>query len=200
MSRLRRFAVTAGLFVALGAAPKHAFPQVVTCTNCGTEWTQLANNLQLADQLARQVELVQQSIKQNENLLLNTKGLDQFQFGNALAELKQVSGVLAQAKALSFASAGFEAKFAQKYKDYSAYLRDQMDVEALGQKYQQWSEDTNSSVLTTLKAAGLHSSQIEGSEDALFKQLESMATTAEGRMQAQRMDGMLGKIARLERS
>jgi P-type conjugative transfer protein TrbJ len=59
-----------------------------------------------------------------------------------------------------------------------------MDVEALGSKYQQWSEDTNSSVLTTLKAAGLHSGQIEGSEGVLFKQLESMATSAEGRMQA----------------
>ena len=195
MSRLRRFAVTAGIFVAFGAIPEHAFPQVVTCTNCGTEWTQLANNLQLADQLARQVELVQQSIKQNENLLLNTKGLDQFQFGNALAELKQVSGVLAQAKALSFTSAGFEAKFADKYKDYSAYLRDQMDVEALGSKYQQWSEDTNSSVLTTLKAAGLHSSQIEGSEDALFKQLESMATSAEGRMQALQVGNQIALTA-----
>ena len=184
MNRLRRFAVTAGFFVALGAAPERPFALVVTCTNCGTEWTQLANNLQLADQLARQVELVQQSIRQYENLLLNTKGLDQFQFGNALGELKQVSAILTQAKALSFASSGFEAKFAEKYKDYGAYLREQMDVEALGQKYQQWSEDTNSSVLTTLKAAGLHSNQIEGSEDTLFKQLENMATSAEGRMQA----------------
>jgi P-type conjugative transfer protein TrbJ len=176
--------VTAGIAVGLGAIPQRALPLVVTCTNCGTEWTQLANNLQLADQLARQVELVQQSIKQYENLLLNTNGLDQFQFGNALAELKQVSSVLTQAKALSFTSAGFEAKFAQKYKDYGAYRSDQMDVEALDRKYRQWSEDTNSSVVTTLKAAGLHSSQIEGGEDALFKQLEGMATSAEGRMQA----------------
>jgi len=66
----------------------HAHAVVVTCTNCGTEFTQLANNLQLADQLARQVELVQQSIRQSENLLLNTKGLGQFEFGNALAELR----------------------------------------------------------------------------------------------------------------
>jgi P-type conjugative transfer protein TrbJ len=181
---LVRGALPLALALGLSASLPRAHALVVTCTNCGTEWTQLANNLQLVDQLARQVELVQQSIRQYENLLLNTKGLGQLQFGNALGELKQVSAILAQAKALSFASSGFEAKFAEKYKDYGAYLRDQMDVEALGQKYQQWSEDTNSSVLTTVKAAGLHSSQIEGSEDALLKQLESMATSAEGRMQA----------------
>jgi P-type conjugative transfer protein TrbJ len=186
MTRPDRFRRALPLILAVGLciSPPRAHGLVVTCTNCGTEFTQLANNLQLADQLARQIELVQQSIRQSENLLLNTAGLDRFQFGNALSELKQVSGVLAQAKALSFASSGLEAKFAEKYQDYGSYLRQQIDVEALGQKYQQWSEDTNSSVLTALKAAGLHTSQIEGSEDALFKQLESLATTAEGRMQA----------------
>ena len=177
-------ALTLSLFFALGAIVQRAEALVVTCTNCGTEWTQLANNLQLADQLARQVELVQQSIRQYENLALNTKGLDRFQFGGALAELKRVSAILGQAKALSFTSADLEGKFAEKYKDYSAYLRQQMDTEGLSQKYQQWSEDTNSSVLTTLKAANLQASQIEGDEETLFKQLESMAGTAEGRMQA----------------
>ena len=184
MNRLRRFAVTAGFVVALGAAPERAFPLVVTCTNCGTEFTQLANNLQLADQLARQVELVQQSIRQSENLLLNTKGLGQFEFGNALAELRQVSALLGKAKSLSFTSADLDGQFAQKHKDYNAYVQGLIGTDALDQKQQQWSEDTNSSVLTTLKAANLHSGQIEGSEDALFRELEGMAGTAEGRMQA----------------
>jgi len=162
----------------------NAYAQVVTYANCGTEWTQLANNLQLAEQLAKQVELVQQSIRQSENLLLNTKGLGQLQFGNPLSELKQVSTLLTQAKSLSFNATGLDGQFAQKYRDYNAYLGEEMGSDTFDQKYQQWSDDTNSSVLTTLKAAGLHSSQIEGSEDALFRELESMASTAEGRMQA----------------
>ena len=179
-SRALPFALLLGMSISLPGA--HAV--VVTCTNCGTEFTQLANNLQLADQLARQVELVQQSIRQSENLLLNTKGLGQFQFGNALRELRQVSTLLGQAKSLSFTSAQLDGQFAQRYKDYNAYFQGLTGIEALDQKYQQWSEDTNSSVLTTLKAAKLHSSQIEGSEDALFQELEGMAGTAEGRMQA----------------
>jgi P-type conjugative transfer protein TrbJ len=164
-----------------------AFPpaaQVVTCANCGTEFTQLANNLQLADQLARQVELVQQAIRRHETMVLNTTGLEAQVFGNPLAELKQVTALLDQARSLSVTSAGLDGEFAEKYKDYNAYLADKLDAEALGAKYQQWSEDTNSSVLTTLKAANLQARQIEGDEAALFTGLEGLSETAEGRMQA----------------
>ena len=162
--------------------PAAAF--VVTCVNCGTEFTQLANNLQLADQLARQVELVQQAIKRHETMVLNTTGLESQVFGDPLADLKQVTALLDQAKSLSATSADLEGKFAEKYKDYNAYLADKLDTEALGEKYQQWSEETNSSVLTTLKAANLQARQIEGDEAALFTALEGLSGTAEGRMQA----------------
>jgi P-type conjugative transfer protein TrbJ len=158
--------------------------QVVTCANCGTEFTQLANNLQLADQLARQVELVQQAIKRHETMLTNTTGLEKQLFGNPLAELRQVTALLDQAKSLSVTSAGLDGQFAEKYKDYNAYLADRLDAQALGTKYQQWSEDTNSSVLTTLKAANLQARQIEGDEAALFTALQGLSETAEGRMQA----------------
>ena len=186
MSRLNlpRRALPLALALAMSIPLPGSHAVVVTCTNCGTEFTQLANNLQLADQLAKQVELVQQSIRQSENLLLNTKGLGQFEFGNALAELRQVTTLLGQAKSLSFTSAQLDGQFVQKYKDYNAYVQGLTGIDALDQKYQQWSEDTNSSVLTTLKAAKLHSGQIEGGEDALFQELEGMAGTAEGRMQA----------------
>ena len=175
------FALALGI---AGLAPGDARAQAVTCLNCGTEFTQLANNVQLADQLAKQVQLVQQSIRQSENLLLNTKGLDAFRFGNATGDLRQITQLLGQAKSLSYASAGLDGQFTQKYKDYNAYVTQKLDAEALGRKYQQWSEDTNSSVLTTLKAANLQNSQMEGDEETLFKQLEDMSTTAEGRMQA----------------
>jgi P-type conjugative transfer protein TrbJ len=105
-------------------------------------------------------------------------------FGNPLAELKQVTALLDQARSLSVTSAGLDGQFAEKYKDYNAYLADKLDAEALGRKYQQWSEDTNSSVLTTLKAANLQARQIEGDEATLFTALEGLSETAEGRMQA----------------
>lgn len=176
----RRAAICAA-FIAT-AAPAAAL--VVTCTNCGTEWTQLANNLQLVDQLAKQVQLVEEAIKRHQTMLLNSKGLDEQSFGEPLAELRSVTALLSQAKSVSFAAGDLDAQFAAKYRDYQSYAGQQLDGEQLAGKYQQWSEDTASSVLVTLKAAQLQAGQIEGSEASLLAGLEQQAVSAEGRMQA----------------
>jgi P-type conjugative transfer protein TrbJ len=183
MNRFDRRTLAAGLVVGLFSALA-AEAQTVFCTNCSTELTQLANNVQLVDQLARQVQLVQQAIQQSENMLLNTAGLETQAWGDTIAEIRRLNGLLGQAKSLSFTASGLDAKFTKKYGDYNAYLAQELGEEGLAAKYQQWSEDTNSSVLTTLKAAGLSAEQIEGEEDAYLKSLEDRATTAEGRMQA----------------
>lgn len=166
------------------SCPPPAAALVVTCTNCGTEWTQLANNLQLIDQLAKQVQLVEEAIKRHQNMVLNTTGLEEQSFGAPLAELRKVTELLATAKSLSFASGDLDAQFAAKYRDYQGYAAEQLDEAGLAAKYQQWSEDTNAAVLGTLKAAQLQSGQMEGDEQALFTALEQQAMTAEGRMQA----------------
>jgi P-type conjugative transfer protein TrbJ len=181
--KISRFAPCC-LCLSLAVASPPATALVVTCTNCGTEFTQLANNLQLADQLARQVELVQQAIRRHETMALNTTGFEAQAFGNPLAELRQVTALLDQTRSLSVTSADLDGQFAEKYQDYDAYLADKLDTQALGAKYQQWSKDTNSSVLTTLKAANIQARQIEGDEASLFTELEGLSDTAEGRMQA----------------
>jgi type IV secretion system protein TrbJ len=180
--------------ILLFAAPASR-AQAVVCTNCATEFTQLANNLQLVDQLARQVELVRESVQQTANLALNTRPLDGQAWGNTLAEIRRLNSLLAQAKSLSFASADLDARFSEKYKDYNGYVRDQTGEEALAGKLQQWSEDTNASVLTTLKAAGLSSTQIEGEEDDHLRSLERLAETAEGRMQAIQVGNQIAMAA-----
>src|SRR3546814_20020621 len=50
-------------------------------------------------------------------------------------------------------------------------------------KYQQWSDDTNSSIATTMAGLGMQNDQL-ADEDALMRRLEQMGNTAEGRMQA----------------
>ena len=177
-----------GRVLAVAAALTLALPmpraQTVFCTNCSTELTQLANNIQLVDQLARQVELVREAIAQTTNLTLNTQALDGQEWSGAVAEIRKLNDILAQAKSLSFTATDLDAQFARKYSDYNAYVSQQPDAETLGARLQQWSEDTNDSVLTTLKAAGLSARQIEGEEDSYLRGLERLAETAEGRMQA----------------
>jgi type IV secretion system protein TrbJ len=118
---LRNRGVALLVAIGLGLAvpkPAHAF----YCANCGTEWTQLANNLQLVKQLEQQVAAVQQAIRQYENLLLNTNPLKSQIWSNALGEIKRLNSLFAQAKSLSFASGNLEGLFAKKYGDYQSYI------------------------------------------------------------------------------
>ena len=180
---LRNHGVALLVMMGVGLGISNA-AQAFYCANCGTEWTQLANNLQLVKQLEQQVLSVQQQIKQYENMLLNSNPLKSLVWSNALGEIKQLNALLEQAKSLSFASANLEQAFAQKYGDYQSYVAQSMGDETLSTKYQQWSEDTNDSVLTTLKAAKLQSEQITGAEDTYLRHLEQLASSNEGRMQA----------------
>jgi P-type conjugative transfer protein TrbJ len=182
MSRRNRGALALATLLSLASPSSHA--QAVICTHCATELTQLANNLQLIDQLARQVELVREAIRQSENLALNTEKLSSQDWGSTLDEIRRVNALLADAKSLSFTSAGLEAGFAERYQGYRAYAEAELGPEQLAAKYQQWSEETNASVLSTLKAAGLTATQIEGEEEIYLKSLEALAETAKGRMQA----------------
>jgi P-type conjugative transfer protein TrbJ len=192
---LRSLGLIIGLVLAI-ALPLHpAFAVVMTCTNCGTELTQLANNLQLAEQLAKQVELLQTALKSYEDMLTNTKGLDKQSFGDVLSDLRKVTAALDQAKSLSVTSADLDTRFAEKFKSYEAYVKAQLGSEALADKYRQWSEDTNSSVLTTLQAGRQQAGQIEGSEESLFAGLEGLAKTAEGRMQALQLANQIALAA-----
>ena len=164
------------------AAPDPA--QAIVCTNCATEITQLLNNLQLVDQLTQQIEQVRLKTLQLENMLRNSKTLEKQKFEDAVSDIKQLNQLLAKAKALSFASANIAAQFSAKYKDFNGYLAEQPGGNDIARKLQQWSEDTNSSVLTTLEAAALTNQQIEGRENEHLQSLEKEATEIEGQMEA----------------
>jgi P-type conjugative transfer protein TrbJ len=191
----RSHSLAALLLAALLQVAPPASALIVTCTNCSSELTQLANNVQLVEQLARQVELVQNAIQSLENLQLNTQGLGEQAFGETLAELRKVTGILGQARSLSIASSDLETQFKDKFKDYDAYVAANLGADGLAAKYQQWSEETNSGVLTALKAGQEQSRQIEGSEASLLEHLERQAVNAEGRMQALQVANQVGLAA-----
>lgn len=175
-----RFALSVVALLAGFSQPANA----IYCSNCGTEWTQLLNKLELIDQLEQQVAIAKQTLQQYQNMVTNTEALADQTWGNALGEIRQVTALLKKAKSLSFASANLDSAFAKKYADYKAYGAQTLDDDAFDGKYQQWSEDTGESVLATLKAAGLQAEQIEGAEDVYLRELEGRAETVEGRMQA----------------
>ncbi len=135
------------LTLLLTATP--AFAQVVYCTNCSSELTQLQNYLQLVATLAKQAALLEQSITQTGLMVQNITPLAKPQYGNGQADLQALQNLIAQTNALSYASANLDAAVNARLQTYQAYAASPPTSSGLAAKYQQWSQDMEASVLTT---------------------------------------------------
>ena len=150
-----------------------ASAQTVVCANCGSEYTQWLNYLQLVRQLEKQAALVQNAIR-------NTTALPNFKSGDGLSDIRAVTAILAQAKSLSYASADLDARFARSSRTTTA-------MRPPNSTTRPWRRNTSSGLRTrtaaprrTLKAAGLQAKQIEGAEEQTLQALESQAASVEG--------------------
>ena len=150
-----------------------ASAQVVTCTNCGSEVTQILNYLQLGQQLLKQAALLEQSLSQTQLMTTNTTPLASIPQSAAANDLKALFALVAQAQSLSFAAANLDSRFQAKFGTYQSYLGSAQTTSSFAAKYQQWSADTNASVLTTLKGAGVQATSMQGSEEALLQALHA---------------------------
>src|SRR5208337_902388 len=65
---------------------------------------------------------------------------------------------------------------------------------AAAAKYQQWSTNTNSSVLSTLQAGNLQSSQMTGTEQSTIAGLKSQAASPQGNLQALQTVAQVGLL------
>jgi P-type conjugative transfer protein TrbJ len=171
------------LIASLGPCPPAHGQLAVVCGNCSSEWTQLANNVELVASVANQAKQLQQQIQQYQLLAQNSAGLPNQIWGNAASDITEVNALMAQSQALSYASSNLASAFAARFPGYQQYASGTISSASMAGKYQQWSNDTNSTVLSTLQAAGLQASQMQD-EAGTLRQLESMSGSASGQMQA----------------
>jgi P-type conjugative transfer protein TrbJ len=175
--------LAAVLIASLGPWPPAHGQLAVVCGNCSSEWTQLANNVELVASVANQAKQLQQQIQQYQLLAQNSAGLPNQIWGNAASDITEVNALMAQSQALSYASSNLASAFAARFPGYQQYASGTISSASMAGKYQQWSNDTNSTVLSTLQAAGLQASQMQD-EAGTLRQLESMSGSASGQMQA----------------
>lgn len=180
--RLKQAAIAASIFSLF--TPAGATGQVVYCTNCGSEVTQVLNYIQLGEQLVKQAASLEQAIAQTRIAIANATPAGQLPQGGAAADLKALQALVGQAQSLSFMAGDLDSRFAAKFKDYRGSFGSALDPQSFSAKYQQWSADTKDSVLTTLKGAGLQATSIDGSEEALIAALQSRSDTAVGHLEA----------------
>src|SRR5437868_13679724 len=106
LAMTRRHVLT---FVAIVAASRPVTSGVIG--GFATEWTQLANNLQLINSYIRQGEELRQKILMVADMARNTANLPFQVFGPVMADIGSLAGVVQNGRALAYSMANLDAEF-----------------------------------------------------------------------------------------
>ena len=155
-----------------------------------TEFTQIANNVELA---ASYTEHVQHTVQQQEMLvnqlnayriqLQNVKKLDAANWEGATSALNQLARNVHTADQLGFAVANQDEAFKALHKDYDAFEKAQPANASMSALYKDWSKFNSDAAARAASTAGITLQQAE-SEDARIRALRAAGATADGQMQA----------------
>ena len=173
------FASALGLIFALGAGIPSLTPTKAHAT--GSIVYDPTAVAKLIDQLNRQLQQLQIAQQQLNDMVVNTATLPAQQWGQAMQNINRVNQLMNNVQSLSYQGNNIEQQIRQRYQGYSAYSGSGNN--SIMGKYNQWSNETNSSISATLAALGMQNNQFVD-EDALMRQLEAMGNSAQGRMQA----------------
>jgi type IV secretion system protein TrbJ len=171
----KSLAVPMALLMAILSWPQATHAGVIA--GFATEWTQVLNNVQLILTYIRQGEMLREQIVQSLDMARNSKRLPSQRWGNIAADIAALSKAVQVGRGLAYTMANLDVEFHNRYQGYG-YRPNNFYNE-----YQSWSGSTMDTLLGTLKAANLQSTQM-GNEEGLLTQLRSMSETTEGRMQA----------------
>lgn len=142
-----------------------------------TEWTQLANHLQLINTYIRQGEQLRQEILMVLDMAKNTATLPSQVFGPVASDIAQLASIVQGGRALAYSMANLDAEFRSRFRGWGYNARTwYLD-------YRNWSQTSLDTTLGTLRAAGLQGQELQ-SEQAVLNQLRSMAESSDGRLKA----------------
>lgn len=142
-----------------------------------TEWTQLANNLQLVNSYVRQGEQLRQEILMVLDMAKNTATLPAQVFGPIANDIAQLASIVQGGRALAYSMGNLDAEFRTRFRGWGYNSRTWYT------DYRNWSQTSLDTTLGTLRAAGLQGQQLQN-EQAVLNRLRAMAQSSDGRMQA----------------
>lgn len=160
------------LLAALAVAWAHTAGGIV-CSNCASEWTQLANNVQLVEQLATQ-------LNQYELLLRNAQRLDSATALRAIEDFRRLVDIVKTTRGVAITMGDVDDAYRREYPGYGGYEGDRS--EPLAARYRRWDAANRESIRAALRAANLHAAQFRD-EQATLRALERRALDATGTMQ-----------------
>lgn len=172
MTRRQLFSVAVG-----SMASSMGRVQAGVIAGFATEWTQLANNLQLINSYIRQGQQLQQEILMVLDMVKHTATLPFQVFGPIMADIAQLASIVQGGRALAYSMANLDSEFRSRFRGWGYNSR------AWFTDYRTWSQTSLDTTLGTLRAAGLQGQQMQ-SEEAVLQQLRGMAESSDGRLKA----------------
>jgi P-type conjugative transfer protein TrbJ len=155
-----------------------------------TEFTQIANNAELAASYSEQLQHTMQQQQMLANQLnayrvqlQNIKKLDGLNWENASGALNQLARNVRRANGLAYAYATEDETFKALHRDYDAFVKTEYRNSTLAETYRQWSKFNAEAATRAAKAAGIAMSDAE-SEEARIRALKAAGATADGQLQA----------------
>lgn len=167
-------AVGAAAGLALAATPFHAMATGMIAG--ATEPTQIANNVELVMQYAKQIEQYATQLKQYQDQIQNTLNIPNQIWSSIQGDLMGVMNVVKQGEALAFSLGNIGEQFKLKFPGFKT------TTDFVGD-YKKWSQTLRDTLKGTLEAANLQSQQFS-TEEGVISQLRSMSSSNQGRLQA----------------
>lgn len=166
-------------------------------TGQATEWTQLANNIELvslvgqsAEQVNNQItqitqlaEQIQNQLRIYQNMLQNTAQLPNHVWGQIENDLRSLQNVVAQGQGVAFSMGNIDDVLKQRFQSFADMTTALPDGASFSSTYQGWSDTNRDTIAGTLRAANLTAEQFT-SEEATMSSLRSMSQSADGQMKA----------------
>ena len=172
----RRRAIARAAAALTVAATPFRFASATGLIAGATEPTQIANNVELVLQYAKQVEQYATQLKQYQDQVTNTLNIPNQIWSSIQNDLMGVMNVVKQGEALAFSLSNIGDQFKLKFpgfKPTTDFITD----------YKRWSQTLRDTIKGTLEAANLQSQQFS-TEEGVINQLRSMSSSNQGRLQA----------------
>ena len=147
-----------------------------------TEWTQIANNIQLINSHIELVRQLQQQVQMYADMVRNTAALPAQIFGEIDRDIGQLAGVVQEGRALAYSMGNLDGEFRIRFPGYKRITTTWFE------EYKKWTDTGLDTMLGTLKAAGLQGEQLQ-SEQGILASLRRMASGTRGRLAALQVVG-----------
>ena len=177
------------------AFPLPAYAGVVTGE--ATEWTQIANNAELvalvaketegvainAEQLVTQIETLKTQFLAYQNMIRNTLNLPETIWRDVEGSLKELHGVMSEAKSLAFDGAKLDNILKSELILDPLYQANGLSKGEFQGRYDQWGKLSNSALTAALSAARMTIKDVETEAETISK-IQEQGKSVKGQVEA----------------